>query len=158
MVCGAIPVLISMLVPASSGRVREEAAHALGLLAFLPEARRIAVTAGAVPAICAIMGDRSAGVRAEAAGVAMALTVDNDAKSAFVRDGLKPLVALLADANLVVRLNSLRAVGAIAANPDGRSLLRGYGAVEEARKLVGSAHKLEAEVAANTVAVLEWTA
>lgn len=158
--CGAIPVLIELFGPSYGGRIREEGAHVLALLCFLPQGKAAAVAAGAVLALNTILQDRSASVRTEASGVAMALSIDDDAKLEFVNTpgALGTLVKLLSDAVRPVRLNTLRAVAALSANPDARSLLRGSGAVEVVKALASSGDSMEAGVAGKTLAVLEWHA
>lgn len=154
--CNAVPVLVDMFGPAYGGRVREDAARVLALLCFLPEGRAAAVTANVIPPLLTLMQDRAPGVRAEAAGAAMALAVDNDAKREFVKAGLAPLVGLVSDPSRIVRINAMRAVTSLSASPDARSLLRGMNVLDAIKKQLDSADPLEATVADKAHAVVDW--
>lgn len=154
----AIPLMVTLFGPSSGGRVRELAAHVLALLCFLPEGKPAAVDAGAVPALLTLMQDRSADVRAEAVAACMAIVVDNKGKSAFVAAGFQPLLKLLKDPSKLVRLNTLRAVTVLCANVEARDAVKGSGAVADIRPLAESGDRVEADIAAKALAVVEWTA
>lgn len=137
--------------------VREGALRVLTQLSFTDEGKTIAIKENAVTELLRLMErDSSSNVRAEAAGAAMVIAVDNAAKLAFINGGLEPLVKLLADSSSIVRQNAMRAVSSIAAHPEGRPGFLRIGVEAELKRLIGEASGREKEIAEKTLAVVMW--
>jgi hypothetical protein len=132
----------------------------LALLAFSTEGKAAAVAANVVPALCSMMAwDAASMEREAAAGAAMVIAVDDDGKRVFVEYGLEPFVSLLSDAESMVRINAMRAITTIAANPKGRAAWRALGVDARLARIVeGSGTGVEHDVAVKAIEAVSWTA
>jgi hypothetical protein len=155
----ALPVCIGLLRHGDAA-VREQAARVLALLCFVDDAKPAAVRDGAPEALLALLGDEHSGVRCHAVSAAMTIAVDNDGKEAFLRAGLEPLVALLSDASEFTRINAMRTVATLSANPAARARFRELSVELPLTDAAESERRSAAErdVAAKTLSVVRWRA
>ena len=156
-----IPALVALLKH-SDAAVREQAARTLTLLAFVPAGKAAAVAAGAVSALVPLLSRAySSGERAEAAGAVAAIAVDDGFKSAFLAladgEGLRHLSELLTDDEVVVRLNAMRAISTVSANPEARTMFRTLGVEGRLADMADTLTEgLEYDVAVKALGVVRW--
>lgn len=137
--------------------VRASAARCIALLAFADEGKKQAIEAGAVAPLVGLTEDPDASARAEAAGALMLIVVDNKGKEALLEAGLAGLVGLLQDENVVCRLNSMRAIAAVAAHPKARSQLRELEVLAYLTAIREDGNTLLRRAADSAIAACEWT-
>lgn len=139
---GGVAQCTAMLAKERGNAVREGAANVLSLACVPFAGKAAALKAGAVPALCAMLGEASAptSMLAAAAGALMAATVAHPAKAAAVQAGaVGSLVLLLRmhQANERLLLNALQCVTNLAEHTEGRDAMREpqcLSAVEAVRK------------------------
>lgn len=152
---GAMGVCIDLLDHGSAG-VREQAGKVIGMLAVSEEGKKQAIDGGAVRPLNSISGDLSQPARAAAAGALMMIVVDNAGKEALLAEGMGGLVQFLKDDGMLVKLNSMKAVAAVAAHPKAREQLLELGAVTLLKRIRDEGNVALERSARTAIAACEW--